>query len=75
MLSVEPIHALALLFFTSILVLCARWKNSRNLFDIPRKGFIWLDYIEMCRKYDSDIIHLSALGNSIIVLDSAAGNQ
>ncbi|KAF9066413.1 cytochrome P450 [Rhodocollybia butyracea] len=24
----------------------------------------------MCRKYDSDIIHLSALGNSIIILDS-----
>ncbi|KAF9063065.1 cytochrome P450 [Rhodocollybia butyracea] len=79
-------HASALLFLTLVLVLCARWRNSPqyplppgpkklpilgNLFDIPRKSFIWLDYIEMCRKYGSDIIHLSALGNSIIVLDSA----
>ncbi|KIK59244.1 hypothetical protein GYMLUDRAFT_1004604 [Collybiopsis luxurians FD-317 M1] len=50
-----------------------------NLFSIPKKGFVWLEYAEMCRKYGkfgvfsqhSDIIHLSALGNSIIVLNSA----
>lgn len=22
-----------------------------NLFDMPRGGFIWLDYAEMCRRY------------------------
>ncbi|KIK59245.1 hypothetical protein GYMLUDRAFT_44616 [Collybiopsis luxurians FD-317 M1] len=42
-----------------------------NLFDIPTKGLVWLEYAEMCRKYNSDIVHLSALGNSIIVLNSA----
>ncbi|KAJ4485333.1 cytochrome P450 [Lentinula aciculospora] len=42
-----------------------------NLFQIPSGGFLWLDYAELCRKYESDIIHLSALGNSIIVLNSA----
>ncbi|KAF9064431.1 cytochrome P450 [Rhodocollybia butyracea] len=86
MLNFDPMHALSLIFLALVLILCAQWKNSQqyplppgpkklpilgNLFDIPRKGFIWLDYIEMCRKYDSDIIHLGALGNSIIILDSA----
>ncbi|KAE9385840.1 cytochrome P450 [Gymnopus androsaceus JB14] len=42
-----------------------------NLFHMPKKGFVWLEYAEMCRRYDSDIIHLSALGNSIVVLNSA----
>ncbi|KAE9389986.1 cytochrome P450 [Gymnopus androsaceus JB14] len=42
-----------------------------NLFDMPRGGYMWLDYAAMCRRYKSDIIHLSALGNSIIVLNSA----
>ncbi|KIK66026.1 hypothetical protein GYMLUDRAFT_82433 [Collybiopsis luxurians FD-317 M1] len=41
-----------------------------NLFHIPNGGFLWHDYTEMCRQFDSDIIHLSALGNSIIVLNS-----
>ncbi|KAF5350190.1 hypothetical protein D9757_013079 [Collybiopsis confluens] len=65
----------------------ARWKSSQarypfppgpkklpiveNLFDIPSKGQIWLDYSEMSRRYGSDIIHLSALGNSIVVLNTA----
>ncbi|KAF5381245.1 hypothetical protein D9757_007868 [Collybiopsis confluens] len=43
----------------------------QNLFDMPRKGFVWLEYAEISRKYNSDIIHLSALGNSIVVLNSA----
>ncbi|KAJ4485324.1 cytochrome P450 [Lentinula aciculospora] len=42
-----------------------------NLFDIPNGGFVWVEYAKMCQIYDSDIIHLSALGNSIIVLNSA----
>ncbi|KAF5382852.1 hypothetical protein D9757_007327 [Collybiopsis confluens] len=41
-----------------------------NLFHIPNGAFIWRDYTEMCKQYDSDIIHLSALGNSIIILNS-----
>ncbi|KAJ4475102.1 cytochrome P450 [Lentinula lateritia] len=41
-----------------------------NLFHIPNGGFIWLEYAQMCRKYESDIIHLGALGNSIVVLNS-----
>ncbi|KIK59249.1 hypothetical protein GYMLUDRAFT_245326 [Collybiopsis luxurians FD-317 M1] len=42
-----------------------------NLFDIPRKGNVWLEYAEMSRKFGSDIIHVSALGNSIVTLNSA----
>ncbi|KAJ4482566.1 cytochrome P450 [Lentinula aciculospora] len=44
-----------------------------NLFHIPNgnRVFIWLEYAEMCMKYKSDIIHLSALGTSIVVLNSA----
>ncbi|KAF9063072.1 cytochrome P450 [Rhodocollybia butyracea] len=94
MLSVEPIHALALLFFTSILVLCARWKDSRQyplppgpkklpilgtclispekvLFGLITSRCVGNTVIIFITIGDSDIIHLSALGNSIIVLDSA----
>ncbi|KIK59247.1 hypothetical protein GYMLUDRAFT_101982, partial [Collybiopsis luxurians FD-317 M1] len=42
-----------------------------NLFDIPRKGNVWLEYAEMSQKFGSDIIHISALGNSIVTLNSA----
>ncbi|KAJ3931047.1 MAG: cytochrome P450 [Lentinula lateritia] len=69
-----------------LLLLHSLWKPSRlhplppgpkklpiveNMFDIPTGARIWLKYAEMCRKYKSDIIHLSALGNSIVVLNSA----
>ncbi|KAF5390053.1 hypothetical protein D9757_003792 [Collybiopsis confluens] len=63
-----------------------RWKNARklpfppgprklpvvgNLFDIPTKGHLWLEYDEMSRRYDSDIIHLGTFGTSIVILSSA----
>ncbi|KIK66226.1 hypothetical protein GYMLUDRAFT_157950 [Collybiopsis luxurians FD-317 M1] len=63
-----------------------RWKSSRkppfppgprklpivgSLFSIPSQGNLWLEYDELSRKYDSDIIHLTAFGTSIIVLSSA----
>ncbi|KAJ3894816.1 cytochrome P450 [Lentinula edodes] len=69
-----------------LLLLHSLWKPSRlyplppgpkklpiveNMFDIPTGACIWLKYAEMCLKYKSDIIHLSALGNSIVVLNSA----
>ncbi|KAJ3814477.1 cytochrome P450 [Lentinula aff. lateritia] len=69
-----------------LLLLHSLWKPSRlhplppgptklpivdNMFDIPTGARIWLKYAEMCRKYKSDIIHLSALGNSIVALNSA----
>ncbi|KAJ6621540.1 cytochrome P450 [Mycena sp. CBHHK59/15] len=41
-----------------------------NMFDIP-KTFEWETYMEWSKKYDSDIIHLSVAGQSIIVLSSA----
>jgi cytochrome P450 len=41
-----------------------------NLLDMPLE-YPWIEYREMCRQYDSDIIQLSTLGMSIIVLNSA----
>ncbi|KAJ7281442.1 cytochrome P450 [Mycena rebaudengoi] len=41
-----------------------------NLLDIP-PGFEWETYMEWSKKYDSDIIHLNAVGTSMIVLSSA----
>ncbi|KAK7044445.1 cytochrome p450 [Favolaschia claudopus] len=40
-----------------------------NLFDVP-KTQDWLCYIEMSRKYDSDIISVNLAGNTVIVLNS-----
>jgi len=42
-----------------------------NLFDIP-KSQEWLTFIEMSRKYDSDIISLNLAGDTVIVLNSLA---
>ncbi|KAJ3740433.1 cytochrome P450 [Lentinula detonsa] len=42
-----------------------------NLFDVPKSGRVWLEYAELSRRYKSDIIHLGALGNSIVILNSA----
>ncbi|KAJ7274707.1 cytochrome P450 [Mycena rebaudengoi] len=41
-----------------------------NLLDMPRR-FEWETYMEWSKRYDSDIIHLTAVGTSIIVLSSA----
>ncbi|KAJ7607903.1 cytochrome P450 [Roridomyces roridus] len=40
-----------------------------NLFDIP-SSFPWETYMEWSRRYDSDIIHLKAAGQSMIILSS-----
>ncbi|KAJ3757782.1 cytochrome P450 [Lentinula raphanica] len=42
-----------------------------NLFNMPRRGVLWLEYAALCRRYESDIIHLSALGNSLVIINSA----
>ncbi|KAJ3757779.1 cytochrome P450 [Lentinula raphanica] len=42
-----------------------------NLFNMPRNGVIWLEYAALCQQYKSDIIHLSALGNSIVIVNTA----
>ncbi|KAJ7020856.1 cytochrome P450 [Mycena alexandri] len=40
-----------------------------NLFDVP-KSQEWLAFMEMSRKYDSDIISLNLAGDTVIVLNS-----
>ncbi|KDR69246.1 hypothetical protein GALMADRAFT_160541 [Galerina marginata CBS 339.88] len=40
-----------------------------NALDIPT-GFEWLTYARWAKEYKSDIIHLTAAGNNIVVLDS-----
>ncbi|KAF7369888.1 Cytochrome p450 [Mycena sanguinolenta] len=40
-----------------------------NLFDVP-KSQEWLTYMEISRKYDSDIISLNLAGDTVIVLNS-----
>ncbi|KAF7369933.1 Cytochrome p450 [Mycena sanguinolenta] len=41
----------------------------RNLLDVP-KSQEWLTYMEISRKYDSDIISLNLAGETVIVLNS-----
>ncbi|KIK55664.1 hypothetical protein GYMLUDRAFT_230714 [Collybiopsis luxurians FD-317 M1] len=41
-----------------------------NLFKLPYKGQLWLEYSEMCQKYSSDIIHFSGFGKSILIVNS-----
>ncbi|KAJ6566541.1 cytochrome P450 [Mycena capillaripes] len=45
-----------------------------NIYDVPEKQ-AWLAFIEMTRKYDSDIISLNLMGTTVIVLNSAASIQ
>ncbi|KAJ7183013.1 cytochrome P450 [Mycena crocata] len=40
-----------------------------NLFDVPEKQE-WLAFVEMSRKYDSDVISLDLMGDTVIVLNS-----
>ncbi|KAJ7131168.1 cytochrome P450 [Mycena epipterygia] len=42
-----------------------------NLLDVP-KTQEWLAFIEMSRKYDSDVISLNLMGDTVIVLNSLA---
>ncbi|PFH48298.1 hypothetical protein AMATHDRAFT_65777 [Amanita thiersii Skay4041] len=41
-----------------------------NLFDIPKQNE-WIRYHNLCRDYDTDILHLDMMGTSVIVLDTA----
>lgn len=40
-----------------------------NLFDVPN-DYAWLRYKELGQQYGSDIVHMQALGNHILVLNS-----
>ncbi|KAF8198529.1 cytochrome P450 [Pholiota molesta] len=40
-----------------------------NLLNIP-KSFEWITYAEWSKEYDSDILHLRAAGNDIVILNS-----
>ncbi|KAJ6534385.1 cytochrome P450 [Mycena capillaripes] len=42
-----------------------------NLFDVPAQQE-WLAFLDMSRKYDSDIISLDLMGDTVIVLNSSA---
>ncbi|KAJ3762602.1 hypothetical protein EV360DRAFT_79140 [Lentinula raphanica] len=42
----------------------------KNAFDIPSKH-AWLKYHEWSKQFGSDVLHLSAMGQSIVVLNSA----
>ncbi|KZP23267.1 cytochrome P450 [Athelia psychrophila] len=46
------------------------WPLIGNLFDAPKAGSEWVDYHEMCKKYNSDVVYMKILGQSILVLDS-----
>ncbi|KIK70125.1 hypothetical protein GYMLUDRAFT_543127 [Collybiopsis luxurians FD-317 M1] len=81
----KVICSAALLLLPLFILVCTRRKSSRilpfppgprklpivgNLFSIPNQGHLWLEYDEISRRYDSDIIHLSAFRTSIVVLSS-----
>ncbi|KZP18991.1 cytochrome P450 [Athelia psychrophila] len=46
------------------------WPIIGNLLDAPRPGSPWIEYHAMCKKYNSDMVYLRILGQSILVLDS-----
>ncbi|KAF7365937.1 Cytochrome p450 [Mycena venus] len=45
-----------------------------NIYDVPEKQS-WLAFLEMTKKYDSDIISLNLMGTTVVVLNSAASIQ
>ncbi|KAJ6494240.1 cytochrome P450 [Mycena sanguinolenta] len=79
------LHCLVLTFILSVLYLAIQSYTNRrrkplppgpkglpligNLLDVP-KSQKWLTFIEMSRKYDSDIISLNLAGDTVIVLNS-----
>ncbi|ETW77757.1 cytochrome P450 monooxygenase 31 [Heterobasidion irregulare TC 32-1] len=81
----STLHAGSLLVIVLLVYVIFRWLQSRdlrlppgprklpligNLLDMP-SGRDWLTYAKWCRQYDSDIIHLSVAGQSVVVLNSA----
>lgn len=76
--------------FTSFSALLYRWWTTPshrlppgpkrlpvigNVFDIP-KDFAWITYQKWSKEYDSDVIHVDALGTHLIVVNSAkAANE
>ncbi|KZP21392.1 cytochrome P450 [Athelia psychrophila] len=46
------------------------WPLIGNLLDAPKPGSEWVDYHEMCKKYNSEMVYLRVLGQSVLVLDS-----
>ncbi|KAJ3730168.1 hypothetical protein C8R42DRAFT_19 [Lentinula raphanica] len=65
-----------------------------NLFNMPRRGVLWLEYAALCRQYseypmfmhlhdnehhhhrtESDIVQLSALGTSLVIMLFETGQK
>ncbi|KAJ8094463.1 hypothetical protein AAF712_012783 [Marasmius tenuissimus] len=45
-----------------------------NIFDVDKDSF-WVQYAEMSRTYDSDVISLNMAGNTVIILNTLEGVQ
>ncbi|KAL1937278.1 hypothetical protein VTO73DRAFT_13887 [Trametes versicolor] len=41
-----------------------------NLKDIPSGGYEWIKYVNMARKYASDVLYFTALGTPLLVINS-----
>ncbi|KZP07012.1 hypothetical protein FIBSPDRAFT_296480 [Athelia psychrophila] len=46
-----------------------------NLSDAPKPGSEWVDYHQMCKTYNSDVVYLRILEQSILVLDSVVAGD
>ncbi|KZP13816.1 cytochrome P450, partial [Athelia psychrophila] len=46
------------------------WPLIGNLLDAPKPGSEWIDYHEMCKQHSSEMVYLTILGQSVLVLDS-----